>query len=204
MTRDADWDIATDIRNQSTSTTSELGIDSVYESMSPDCCEPLLRYLYGQSVDDDIKHMQILTVKGLFDAAGDFGIPDLRSYVLRKLEKRLERALDNLPYFPKTGPPLETNRKLEPFVDDVQDLLDAEHPDGELGNSEVMRVVVKIFCKYFAVIRQWDRFQALACKHPQLHTHMLYYAAANGGDLLGTDPRTGQHVTIPPFYVEDD
>ena len=179
----------------------------MYESVSPEFYEPMLRYLYGLSLDDDIKPMQILTIKALYDAAEDFGILDLRKYVLRKLEERLTRVLDNLLYFPKNGPPLETNRKLDPFVDDVQELLDAENPDGELGNSEVMRIVVKVCCKYFAVIRQWERFQALACKYPQLHTHMLYYAAAKGplgGDLLGTDPRTGQHVTIPPFYDQDD
>ena len=55
--------------------------------------------------------------------------------------------MDSLLYFPKNGPPFETNRKLDPFVDDVQDLLDAENPDDELGNSEVMRIVVKFRCK---------------------------------------------------------
>ena len=67
----------------------------------------------------------------------------------------------------------------------------------------MIKVAIKICCKYFAVIRQWDRFQALACKYPQLHTQMLYYAAEKGGDLLGTNQRTGEHVPIPPFYDED-
>jgi hypothetical protein len=164
----------------------------------------MLRYLYGQSLDDDIKSVHILTVKALYDAAEQFGIPDLRQYVLRALEGKLERPLDTLLYFPKNGPPLETNRKLDPFVDDVRDLLEVEHPDDELENSKVTRVVVKICCKYFAIIRQWDCFQALACKHPKLHTQMLYYAAAEGGDLLGIDPRTGLHVTIPTIYDEDE
>jgi hypothetical protein len=54
----------------------------------------MLRYLYGQSLDDDIKSVHILTVKALYDAAEQFGIPDLRQYVLRALEGKLERPLD--------------------------------------------------------------------------------------------------------------
>lgn len=164
----------------------------------------MLRYLYGQSIDDDIKYMEVLTIKGLYDAADKFGIPDLRRHVLRKLEEKWVRFLDNLPYSPEDGPPLDTNRRLDPFVGDLEDLLYAKDPDDELENSEVMRVVVKICCKYFAVIRQWVCFQDLACKHPELHTGILYYAAAKGEDLLGTDPRTGDRVAVPPFYDEDD
>lgn len=164
----------------------------------------MLRYLYGQSLDEDIKYVEILTLKGLYDAGEQFGIPDLRKYVLHKLEERWVRFLDSLPYPPEGGPPLDTNRRLDPFVGDLEDLLYARNPDDELENSGVLRVAVKICCKYFAVIRQWDRFQDLACKHPELHTGILYYAAAKGGHLLGTDPRTGDRLAIPPFYDEDD
>jgi hypothetical protein len=164
----------------------------------------MLRYIYGLSLDDDIEDMEILTVKGLYDAAEELGIPGLRKYVPSKLEERLVRFLDNLPYAPEDGPPLDTDNRLDPFVDDVEKLLDARDPNDELENSEMMRVTVKICCKYFAIIRQWDQFQALACNHPELHTSILYYAAAKGGNLLGTDPRTGARVAVPPFYDEDD
>ena len=52
------------IGKEGTSTASELEIDSVYESVSPECYEPVLRALYGLSLDEDVKSMQISAVKG--------------------------------------------------------------------------------------------------------------------------------------------
>ncbi|GAB7328786.1 hypothetical protein MBLNU13_g00679t2 [Cladosporium sp. NU13] len=194
-----------DSGKESTNTASELEIEPVYESVSPQCYKPVLRCLHGLSLDEDVKSMQISAVKGTVRCSWRVW----NSRPAQISSPRAGRKDWGASWTACSAPPGPVRRSrpianLDPFVFDVEDLLNAGDPDEELEISEMMRVAIKTCCKYFAVIRQWERFQALACKHPKLHTQMLYYAAAKGDDLLGTDPRTGQHVIDSPSYDEVD
>jgi len=174
----------------------------------------MLRYIYGLSLDEDVEGMEVANLKELYDAAPMFKIPGLREYILRKLEEKLVeklvRTLENLPIAPEDGsaekgespPPISP--ELGDFADDLEGFLEAEELESHGASSDVMKMVVEVCCRYYAVIRRMNRFRDLAREHPQLYEGMLDYAAAKGGDMLGTDPRTGQRVTIPPFYNEDD
>jgi mannose/cellobiose epimerase-like protein (N-acyl-D-glucosamine 2-epimerase family) len=116
---------------------------------------PILRYLYGFPLDVEIEGMEIMTIKGLCDAAKAFEIEDLRTYTLKKMEERLVEEVHDVCSCPEDGPPRDTNPELNSFVYDVEALLETNERDSDTDElSDVMVVAVKVCCKYFAVIRQ--------------------------------------------------
>ena len=164
----------------------------------------MLRFLYGLPLDDEFEYIEIETFKGLYDAAIEFEIRESCQYVLRKLEERLMRFLDDLLFSPEEGPPLNTDRSLDPFIDHLEKLLEADEQDYDRENSAMIKMVVRICSKYFAVVRQWWEFKALGLRYPKLILDITYYAAAKGGDLLRTDPRTVRQVSTPLYHDADD
>ena len=69
--------------------------------------------------------------------------------------------------------------------------------------SAVVTVVVKVCCKYFAVIRQYKSFKILRLQFPKPILYITYYAAAKG-DMLGHDLRLGTHAAIVNRLEDDD
>lgn len=143
--------------------------------------------------------MLIMAFASVCNAADGFGIPGLKKHALSKLEMLLARYLNSLDFNPELDPIEEDEQRLEPFTTMLLYFFnEVEEPcdDDRSKMSEVMRVVVRICSKCFAVIRQFPTFKDLACTFPALYQRILYYAAFHGGDILLTDPRTGERVFI--------
>lgn len=167
-----------------------------YETPSPENSVLVLRYLYGLSLDDDIEFMDTSEVKQLYDAGKSLEIPNLCDYALKEVEKRLVRFLDNMLFGPRDGSPSCTDRRLDPFVDILDDLIKTQVREEDDTLPNVMKMLVEICCRYYVVVGQSDCFKQFAHQRPEIYGGMLDYASSQGGDLLGTDPRTGQHVKI--------
>lgn len=164
-----------------------------------------LRFLYGFPLDDEIKDMDMTTIKNLYEAAEELEIKDLRAYALRKMEERLVEEAHNVTSYPEDGEPLPiTDIALDPSVDDVEVLLQTDERAEDTDDmSGVMVVVVKVCCTYYAVMRQFESFRALGRDRPRLYHDMLNYVAAKGGDMLGMDPRLGKRTIIDGYLDLD-
>ena len=181
-----------------------MKIAEMYSFDWPQCYVLMLRFLYGFPLDGDINDVDIMTIKELYDAAGELEIQDLRAYALRKMEERIVEKAHSVTSDSEEGPPSPTDTWLDPFVRDVELLLDTdERTDDAEEMSSIVIVVVKVCCKYYAIIRQHESFTTLRQTYPRLPFDMLNYVAAKGGNMLGFDPRLGTHAVIDS-YLEFD
>jgi hypothetical protein len=170
-----------------------VDIIDVYDLDSPDCYVPMLRYLYGLPLCDEVEHVGALALRAMCDATSGLGIPNLRQHALSKLEELLSGHLQVRGVKPVDGEPLPhgyQDGNIGPFLFELDALLNAEEEDSFDDDtcSGAMEVVVKVCCEHLEILRQFSEFHD-RCPS-KLYRSMLFYHRAHGCKL--TVDSTGQ------------
>jgi hypothetical protein len=87
---------------------------------------------------------------------------------------------------------------LDSFSSEIRSLVKevCEYDGFDSKDRAPMKVVAKVCCTHFSVLRRFASFDNLCESLPKLLRSMLHYTAFHGSDLLSTDPRTGDQVLI--------
>jgi hypothetical protein len=164
----------------------EVEIGDIDDLDSPDYYVPMLRYLYGLPLCAEGERLSALALRAMCDAAGSFGIPNLRQHALQKLEELLSGHLHLQSTKPIDGEPLPTgyqDNNIGPFLFELDSLLTADEEDSfdDDTYSEEMQVAVKVCCEHLEILRQFAEFHDRCPSN--LYRNMLFYHHAHGCKL---------------------
>lgn len=90
----------------------------------------------------------------------------------------------------------DAGHDLGAFSTELHRLFDLEGEDFDHDDTDAIKVVVKVCCKHFPILRRYRGFTSLCIGYLKLRRSMLHYTASRGGNLLSTHPTTGDRANV--------